>query len=161
MNTTWLKSGIVGIWLLLVSAHAPLFLTFDSLEQSSLEQEFPRVIHMRGFLYQTPSQSLVLAAQPDLKSCCIGTSSKVSEQIFVKGEIAKEALTHRAVTVQGVLKREPLFDARGELVQLYVLEQAILLSSKPFPLWTIVGVVLILALLGWLRYSGIFCFSKK
>lgn len=158
MQTTWLKSGILALWLLLVSVQAPLFLTFDSLEQASLKQGEKRVIQIRGFLYQTPNQSLVLAAHPDLKSCCIGTSSKIVEQIFVKGEISKEALTHRAVTVQGVLKKEPLFDARGEPVQLYVLEEATLLSSKSFPLWTVAIVVLILAFLAWLRHSGCFRF---
>ncbi len=152
MNKAWLKSGMIGIWLLLMSVQAPLFLTFDSLDQAS-DQDIPSVIQIRGFLYQTPSQLIVLAAHPDLKSCCIGTTSKVSEQIFVRGDISKEELTHRAVTLQGILKREPLFDDRGELTQLYVLEQAILLSSKAFPLWTIAIFCLILVLVIWARYK--------
>lgn len=99
-------------------------LSFDQLSSSNQE-----MIQIRGFLYQLPDGHLILASQPDLKSCCLGKESLLKQQIFVQGDFKPSAY---AVTLEGKLKIVPQYDSNGQLIQWYVLEEARLVSSSSF-----------------------------
>lgn len=95
-------------------------LTFFDLEQPSKVQSGQK-IKIRGFLYKSEDGEFVLASQPNLKSCCVGTKSKVAQQIIVKGDSTLK-LSSYVVLLEGVLKVDPQYNQEGELVHLYVLE---------------------------------------
>lgn len=44
-----------------------------------------QTIQVHGFLYQQEGR-WILASEPNLKSCCIGTQSKANEQLVVIGD---------------------------------------------------------------------------
>jgi hypothetical protein len=62
-----------------------------------------QLVAIRGFLYETPESLMVLAAEPDLKSCCVGSASKRQRQLLVTGNIDRAVAGGGAVTLQGNL----------------------------------------------------------
>jgi hypothetical protein len=66
--------------------------TFEELPAAQGE-----LIRIRGFLYRSPENMLILADQPNLKSCCVG---KLKHQIIISGNIGTE-LPLGAVTIEG------------------------------------------------------------
>lgn len=81
---------------------APFFAFSEPGEVSLLELErvdlsLPKRVHIRGFLYRTEKGEWVLAAEPNLKSCCIGKKS----QVQVIGDFPNSFKT--AVTLEGDL----------------------------------------------------------
>lgn len=62
-------------------------------------------ISIRGFLYQTADDRWILAAEPNLKSCCIGTEHKSRPQIQILGDFTKEHLD-RVLTLQGLMSSD-------------------------------------------------------
>jgi hypothetical protein len=111
-------------------------ITFEQLRDYSGTQP----IQIRGFLYPTSFQTIVLAPQPDLKSCCIGNFLSDQQQITLKG--IQDISHSQATLVQGILKIEPQYK-EGRLIQYYVLDQAKVISGKKFPFWTAVSCVLL------------------
>ncbi len=99
-----------------------LTVQLDQLETIAKESPHQK-IKTRGFLYQNQNGQLVLASQPNLKSCCVGIPSNVQRQLFIQGEI-KGTLPTKVIEVEGILKVEPQYNAENQLVQLYVLEEA-------------------------------------
>jgi hypothetical protein len=62
-----------------------------------------QTIEIRGFLYETADSNLILAAEPDLKSCCIGSTSKRHKQLLISGNIQPEMSRGSPITLQGNL----------------------------------------------------------
>lgn len=122
--------GVVCIFLFcscfLYGENAPM-IDFFQLEATTHEESFvEQRIRIRGFLYQQES-SLILAGEPNLKTCCVGSAAKRHAQILVFGDIEK-ALEHMTpVIVEGHLTFDPhsLFP--------YRLEQAALVPQESYP----------------------------
>lgn len=139
----------IGFFLLSSSsslmAH-PSILTFDTLAQlneTEYEQWQGKEIAIRGFLYRRTDGKAVLASLPNLKSCCVGTTSKIYEQIQLKNDLESIADQH-VVNVQGRFKIDPVYDQTGELVQLYWIESAsIAVKNTDVSKWTSWVIVLI------------------
>lgn len=82
-----------------------------------------KIVRARGFWHPLSSNEGVLSNELDLKSCCIRAPAKIAQQIFVKN--APFTLTpKRAITLEGRFNIEPRYDENGQIVQLYVLEEA-------------------------------------
>lgn len=90
-----------------------------------------REIKIRGFIYQADNGRVILAEAPDLKSCCVGAQHKVARQLVVTGIEGQATQSTRALVLQGILLREPKEDATGNLVQLYRLDHAKIVSEGP------------------------------
>jgi len=111
----------------LSAAHELLFdhLSFENAKGGgALEQWIGQPVHVRGFWYPLSGEEGVLASHPLLKSCCLQTPSKIDQQILVKGKALAFLPSQRALTVKGVFNIQPAFNSKGELVQLFVLENA-------------------------------------
>jgi hypothetical protein len=107
-----------------ISAVSPTEISF----QDDLALYHQQEIKIRGFLYQTDDARWILASTPDLKSCCVGSHSKIAHQIVVSGDF-DHLSTSQAVTLQGKFVREPLEDAHGNLKQLYRFDHARIVSG--------------------------------
>lgn len=92
-----------------------------------------REVYLRGFLYQTAGKQWVLAAEPDLKSCCIGATDKVAQQVFLEGDFAQHP-SSRAMLLQGTFHVEPRWNEMGMLVQLYRMENARVVPHSQWPI---------------------------
>jgi hypothetical protein len=79
-------------------------------------------VEVRGFLYKTAKEDWILAAQPNLKSCCVGSSEKINQQIFLEGDPGMEAST-KPVLLQGRFLINPVYGPDGNLQKLYHLSQ--------------------------------------
>lgn len=75
-------------------------------------------IQIRGFLYQTEDKKLILAALPNLKSCCVGTASQRSQQIVVEGDIPAQHIGGKLpVLLEGLLEQHPQRDFEWLLLE--------------------------------------------
>jgi hypothetical protein len=102
-----------------------------TLLQREMAAVHQKTICIRGFLYQTDAGRWLLAATPNMKSCCVGSSDKITQQIFLSAPFtapAKAAI--EAVSVQGTFSIEPLWDAQGNLTQLFSLKEALILHEE-------------------------------
>lgn len=99
-------------------------LSFDQLGAAFNGQE----VEVRGFFYESKEGKHILAAQPNLKSCCVGSSKKISRQIVLLGDLP-EMPQQRAVTVRGVFAAAPTFGEDDELIGLYYLKNIELLNE--------------------------------
>jgi hypothetical protein len=111
----------------------PMVITFQELHQSSSDLQLVRdnfhekEIAIRGFLYYIDEKMAILSPEPNLKSCCLGSSNKVLEQIRVEPFelISKDQAENRVVLLQGTLFVEPLRDLSGQLTQIFRLGNAV------------------------------------
>lgn len=62
-----------------------------------------QLVTIRGFLYESPEAYKVLAAEPNLKSCCVGSASKRERQLLVTGDLESAGSGGSAVTLKGTL----------------------------------------------------------
>lgn len=139
----------------------PLIVNFDDFSLENSERNSPlwnlqgHMIQMRGFWYSLSPDEGLLASQPHLKSCCLKAPAKIDQQLLVKGKIASFS-TKRAITLEGVFKIEPRYNSEGQLIQLFVLEQPVLVSeSNGLLIWLILGVFFVVFCF-WC-----FCFKSK
>jgi hypothetical protein len=86
---------------------------------------------IRGFLYCSETGTWVLSPEPNLKSCCAGSVDKVFRQIFVEG-VSENPSNNRAVTLCGTFAINPLHNDSGELIQLYSLQNAVVVKKEAF-----------------------------
>lgn len=68
-------------------------------------QHYEQEVQIRGFLYPLENQSLefILAAQPNLKSCCVGSSTTFLSQIIVSGLSIDQLNPSAAQLISGIL----------------------------------------------------------
>ncbi|NGX41747.1 MAG: hypothetical protein K940chlam7_00019 [Chlamydiae bacterium] len=105
--------------------NAPM-LTFNDLKNHSTHQD--QVVTIRGFLYQTQGGDWVLAEEPNLKTCCVGSAKKIDRQIFVSGEFGNPERV-LAVTLQGRFDAKPTMDSKGNIKKLYHITEAKLIDE--------------------------------
>lgn len=86
-------------------------------------------VTIRGFCYECDSYS-VLSAQPNMKTCCVGSQSKVYEQIFLHD--FKAPSSKYVMRFKGNFKIDPVYDQEGKLLQLYHLEEVEELKASFF-----------------------------
>jgi hypothetical protein len=129
-------------------------LTFDDLSKgyeewnatgaftSALGSFDQQQVNIRGFLYPAQNEKWILASEPDLKSCCVGSETKIMKQIYVVGNIPKET-SNFVVALQGQFHINPEKNAEGKVVSLYQLTQALIAPEKasewPFMTLVILG----------------------
>lgn len=61
-----------------------------------------QLVAIRGFLYESSESQVILAAEPNLKSCCVGNASKRQKQLLIHGNI-HPTTSNSAITLQGNL----------------------------------------------------------
>lgn len=119
-------------------AESPLEVSFHQLTHLATQPNEAKhldgqVIKIRGFIYETKEGQFILAAQPDLKSCCVGAPNKLQEQLLLEGPLS-EIPKQQFITLEGVFKIE---EKQGYL---YRLEQIKLFhpQTSSFP-WISLG----------------------
>ena len=70
---------------------------------TDLQTYSDKEVGIRGFFYRADKDEWILAAEPNLKTCCIGTSQQYSKQIHVEGDFSAEPSLSKAVLLQGIL----------------------------------------------------------
>lgn len=135
-------------------------LTFKNVEEGGALYDWKgQFVEVRGFWYPLTDETGVLASHPLLKSCCLQIPSKVEEQLFVKGSHLNLLPSQRALTLEGFFNVEPIYNAKGELIQFFVLDNAKEVSRKTESVsLSIIGGGVVLALfigvlIHHLRYS--------
>lgn len=101
----------------------PQKISFFELNEWANSHPTPHNIQIRGFLYETPNHTLILAAEPNLKCCCIGNIAKQNKQIVVLGEIGQQHDRRNAMTLAGTLNINPHNDI------IFTLENAVVVND--------------------------------
>ena len=86
-------------------------------------------VTLRGFLYKTPDGAWILSQEPQLKSCCAGSHSKVKEQFYLIGEFT-DSPAATVAEVTGLFKIEPRYSESGTLIQYYTLHDAVRVTKE-------------------------------
>ncbi len=118
---------------------ATITLTFDDLaDEGKISSAQGSQVTMRGFLYAKEEGVWILAATPNLKSCCLG---KAKQQVMVPGDFA-DVSNQAVVELEGMFSYEPPF---------YRINNASLAHSQEsgFPLVTILAVCLVFCGIGF------------
>lgn len=145
-------------------AEPSFLLTFDQLQVdlniqtpagAALKHLDNKPVYIRGFLYQNQEGESVLAPQPNLQSCCVGTQSKVYQQIFIQGHLPSYHQAY-AVTIEGLFKISPTYNQQGQLTRFYILDQVHVKSQTDQSLFEINPIILIC-----LSVGIIFIFFKR
>lgn len=97
------------LWLSPLHADVAQRVSFNDLSEKHSETS----VEIRGFLYSTDDGKAILAPQPNLRSCCVGSSQKAHEQIALL-DLQKIPVTMQAVDVQGTFH----FDSESNLKSL-------------------------------------------
>ena len=100
---------------------------------------------VKGFVYENREGIAILADEPNLKTCCIGSLNNHPGQIMLSGFRPTEK-SHQVVALQGKLYS----DGQG-----YRLEQAALIQEALFPMNT-VKILLIITI-----FAGFFLNRRK
>lgn len=77
-------------------------ISFQDLAQESPDQYIGKQIEIRGFPYQSESGDWILAGEPQLKSCCVGSPQNAKKQIWLDHLESKLPL-YQAISVSGEL----------------------------------------------------------
>lgn len=83
-------------------------------EEQSADQE-PLPIEIRGFLYTAKDGRKILSSAPDLKTCCIGSESRIAEQLVITPPEELPA-TSSVITIRGYLTIDPISDEEKRLI---------------------------------------------
>lgn len=114
-----------------------------------LSQFHQQNVMIRGFLYKNADGLFILSSEPHLKSCCVGSTEKISQQIFLPNgtEIIN---SDNAVSVVGQFYVNPEWDENGKLIKLFQINEAQITNENPLPITTIILSVLMCGLVLWL-----------
>ena len=135
------------LWLCLLLLVQPLqgqektiFTSFQELSSQHLDG---KEIAIKGFLYKSLEDKWILASEPNLKSCCVGSKEKHDKQIYLEGFLSNDPPLH-AVMAEG------RFKVRNNV---YTLSEVKLIEeNKPFHWMIFAGmVVLFFALMAMIR----------
>lgn len=103
MNTNFFKYlGIMIFGISILAAKEEISTAYTFLDLETHVQN-GQLIEIRGFLYETEQKQLILAAEPNLKSCCVGSHSKRQKQLLVSGDVKEGISSMSAVTLKGEL----------------------------------------------------------
>lgn len=118
------------------------FLLLNELSSSALaelsSEQLPDVlkkyqhqhISIRGFIYQTPEGKHILAAEPNLKSCCVASQEMITRQIQLFGNSIPFSSDGLAKTLEGQFEIEPVKDENGNWKSLFVLYEPKIIENK-------------------------------
>jgi len=87
-------------------------------------------VSIRGFVYRTKDGKNVLAAEPDLKSCCVASRGNITRQVMLEGDDIAFLNDGRAQEVQGRFEIEPLKDESGSWKKIFVLRNAAVIQKN-------------------------------
>jgi hypothetical protein len=127
----------------------------DFVSENSKEENFhQKEVYLRGFLFKSEKGQWILSSEPNLKTCCIGSSKKVLSQVLLEGHF-QDSFVNEAVTLQGLLLIDPQRDRDGNLVQMYILKNAEITEKNPKTIpWTSLGFIAIGLLVGGLVFKN-------
>lgn len=145
--------GLKTILCLVLAAFPAGIFSTTVLNLAELPQEIPSESHpfwsshgknvqVRGFWHPISDEEGILTPLPNVKSCCLRAPGKVLQQIVVRGRLP-QMTSLNVVTVEGILKIEPLFNKEDELIQLYVLNQAKEAQTEKSYAWSVIVVGLL------------------
>lgn len=88
------------------SAEVPIFLNFEQLNypESTVLNLEGKEVAMRGFLYRHLDNRWILAADANLKSCCVGSKDKSARQIILtedKSSTYPDVVLSEVVLIKG------------------------------------------------------------
>jgi hypothetical protein len=83
-----------------------------------------QLITIRGFLYKTENENWILSEESNLKSCCVGSTSKMGSQMEVKSMFTNTP-SLSAITLRGTLQVQP-----NNPTHFYTLQEATLLTNS-------------------------------
>lgn len=136
------KDGKMRIWLFffLTSIHSLSALSFFDLKEaipdtiiekerfySPLQNLHGQEITIKGFVYHKEGQ-WILSAEPNLKSCCIGTSQNLLKQIYLD-HYESDGNSQHLVTLQGNFVINPQWNNK-ELESFYFLTHTKVIPSS-------------------------------
>lgn len=90
-------------------------------------------VSIRGFVYRAKNGKVVLAAEPDLKTCCVANQGTIIRQVILQGDGLDDlAFSNdgRVKEIQGRFEIEPLKDGNGDWEQIFVLHDAIIIEKN-------------------------------
>lgn len=111
-----------------------------------------QMVRVRGFWYPISNEEGVIAAYPNLKSCCLGASPKIYQQLIVKN-YAEFFSPDYVINFEGIFRIDPQYNLEGKLKQIYILEKAKAIHQASSYSVLIIAIGSISAvLLGWKIY---------
>jgi hypothetical protein len=121
MNTVFrfLLLYVLALPLPLMAETVPI-LTFHELEAMVEAPQHP--IRIKGFLYTNQQAFQILAAEPDLKTCCVGSASNRNRQILLKDAVFPAETSTSVVEVEGLLRIDPASHPRFRLENARLIE---------------------------------------
>lgn len=105
---------------------APIEISFLDMPKGSVD-----LVQIRGFSYQTSDGQYILSAEPNLKSCCVGSADKSRQQILL-GDSISTFPGSQAIVVRGSLHVHP-----AEHLGYYTLENVSIVQETGFPWLTL------------------------
>ena len=111
-----------------LNAEQPILVHFNQLKELAPQEDSKyKEIRIRGFLYQSCKGEWILAEEPNLKTCCIGSSKKADTQIHLNKEF-EGVVSSQPVLVKGHFFTE--VSGNASLSPLYRIEKAEVTSEE-------------------------------
>jgi len=124
----------------LYSLNEAIPITFQDLANENYNG---RQVAIKGFLYKQSEDHWILASEPGLKSCCVGSKNKINTQIVISGNLPKQSLSS-AVIVEGDLSINPNRVDVGR----YEMSRVRIIENNEFPtVALLVGLAVVLAVI--------------